>query len=132
MWCGINSNKLAIWPKATPDTFITHIKNTLSSFLEKKVRMSLKFLTQSLDHGSYWYIKENLFSSWHMNLKDFKPRFECYYFYSNTVSINVKPCFVVLVGILIIHSSYLKHEKAVFIYVNIIFQTSHWLIPPAY
>ena len=55
---------------------------------------------------------------------------EWYYFYSNTVSINVKTCFVVLVGILIIHSPYLKHEKAVFIYVNIFFSDSPLINTP--
>ena len=45
MWCGINSNKFATWPKETPDPFITHIENPLKPGLGKKVILSLLYLT---------------------------------------------------------------------------------------
>ena len=63
---------------------------------------------------------------------------ECYHFCSNRVSIlvevqkfiykivpvsivltNIKTSFVISVGILTIHSPSLKHQKTVFIYINI-------------
>ena len=43
MWCGINSNKFATWPKDTPDPFITHIKNLLKSGLGKKLSWDYYF-----------------------------------------------------------------------------------------
>ena len=36
MWCGINSNKFATWPKDTPDPFITHIKKSAKPRLGEK------------------------------------------------------------------------------------------------